>query len=77
MAEGNAEGCKMACGICGRGVGNNSIQCTSCQMWIHKKCSGIKGCTCKVMKAFVCRGCVNLVTGTGCTSVVIGVKANL
>jgi len=31
----------------------------------------------KVMKIFVCRGCVNPVTGTGCTSVDIGVSANL
>ena len=31
----------------------------------------------KVMKTFVCRGCVNPVTGTGCTSVDIGVDANL
>ena len=31
------------CGVCGRGVGSNSIQCTSCQKWEHKKCSGIKG----------------------------------
>jgi len=29
------------CGVCGRGVGNNSIQCTSCQKWVHRKCSGI------------------------------------
>ena len=29
------------CGVCGRVVGNNSIQCTSCQKWIHRKCSGI------------------------------------
>jgi len=21
------------CGVCDRGVGNNSIQCTSCQKW--------------------------------------------
>ena len=28
------------CGVCGRGVGNNSIQ------WVHRKCSGIKvACT--------------------------------
>jgi len=33
-------------GVCGRGVGNNSIQCTSCQKWVHRKCSGIKvACT--------------------------------
>jgi len=31
------------CGVCGRGVGNTSIQCTSCQKWIHRKCTGIKG----------------------------------
>jgi len=24
------------CGVCGRGVGNNSIQCTSCQKWVHR-----------------------------------------
>jgi len=30
------------CGVCARGVGN-SVQCTSCQKWVHRKCSGIKG----------------------------------
>ena len=29
------------------------------------------------MKTFICRGCVNPVTGTGCTSVDTGVSANL
>ena len=47
------------CGVCGRGVGSNSIQCTSCQKCVHRKCSGIKGSMYKVMKIFVCRGCVN------------------
>jgi len=57
------------CGVYGKGiVGNNSIQCTSCQKWVHKKCSGIKGSMYKVLKSFVCRGCVNPVTSTGCTS---------
>jgi len=65
------------CGVCGRGVGNNSIRCTSCQKWVRRKCSSIKGSMYKVMKSFVCRGCVNPVTGTGCTSVDIGVNANL
>jgi len=23
------------CGVCGKGVGNNSIQCTGCQKWVH------------------------------------------
>jgi len=62
---------------CGRGVGNNSIQCTSCQKWVHRKYSGIKGSIYKVMKTFVCRGCVNPVTSTGGTSVDISVNANL
>jgi len=30
-----------------------------------------------VMNTFVCTACVNSVTGTGCTSVDIGVNANL
>jgi len=65
------------CSVCGRGVGNNSIQCTSCKKWVHRKCSGIKGSMYKVMKTFVHRGCVNPVTGTGRTSVDIVVSANL
>jgi len=24
------------CVVCGRGVGNNSIQCTSCQTWVYR-----------------------------------------
>jgi len=31
------------CGVCSKGVGSNSIQCTSCHAWIHKKCRGITG----------------------------------
>jgi len=60
------------CGVCGRGVGSNSIlQCTS---W-HKKCSDIKGS--KVMRSFICRGCSNPVISAGHTSVYIGAGANL
>jgi len=33
------------------------------------KYSGIKSSMYKVMKTFICRGCVNPVTGTGCTNV--------
>jgi len=65
------------CGVCGRGIGNNPIQCTSCQKWIHRKYSGIKSSMYKGMKIFICRGCVNPVTSTGCTSVDIGCDANL
>ena len=65
------------CGVCGRNVGNNSIQSASRHKWVHRKCSGIKGSKYKVMKSFVYRGCVNIVTSTGCTSVDIGDNANL
>ena len=60
------------CGVCGRSIGSNSMQCTSCQEWVHRKCSIYK-----VMKTIVCRGCVNAVTGTGLIDVDIGVDANL
>ena len=53
------------CGVCGRGVGSNSVQCNKCQKWVHKKCSGIKGSMYKVMKSFICRGCSNPVTSIG------------
>ena len=34
---------KYPCGVCSKGVGANSIQCTSCYAWIHKRCSGVRG----------------------------------
>ena len=30
------------CGICRKGVGRNSICCTKCKRWTHKKCSDIR-----------------------------------
>ena len=41
------------CGVCGRVVGSNSIQCTSCQKWVYKKCNGIKGSMAKVMAIYL------------------------
>jgi len=55
----------------------NSIQCNSCDKWVHKKCSGIKGSIYKVMRSFICRGCLHTVISTGPTSVDIGASANL
>ena len=68
---------KWSCGVYGRGVDSNSIQCTTCQKWVKKKCSGIKGSMYKVMKSFICRGCSNPVISAGCSSVDIGTSANL
>ena len=50
------------CGVCSKGVGSSSIQCTTCQKWVHKQYSEIKGSMSKVMKSFICRGCFNPVT---------------
>ena len=36
------------CGVCSKGVGSNSLQCTRYQKWVHKVCSGIKGSMSKV-----------------------------
>jgi len=61
------------CNVCGRprGVGSNSIQCTKLSKVGTQevfKCSGIKGSMCKVMKSFICGGCLNPVTIAGRTS---------
>ena len=50
------------CGVCNKGVGSNSLQFTSCEKWVHKKCSVIKGSMSKVAKSFICSGCLNAVT---------------
>src|SRR5664279_2321385 len=34
---------KFPCGCCGKGVGTNAIQCSTCMSWIHKKCGGVDG----------------------------------
>ena len=65
------------CGVCGRGVGSNSVQCTSCRKWVHKKCSGIKGSIYKVMRSFIFRSCSNPVISTGHTSVWILVPVQI
>jgi len=68
---------KMAMCVCGRGVGSNSIQCTNCQKWVHKKCSGMKGSMIKVSKSFVCRGCTDQLASMDRTSMDIGDGASL
>ena len=30
------------CNVCRTGVGNNSIYCNGCKLWVHKKCSGLQ-----------------------------------
>ena len=33
------------CPVCRTGVGNNSIYCNGCKLWVHKKCSGLQRLT--------------------------------
>ena len=49
---------KYPCGVCSKGVGSNSIKCTSCGAWVHKRCSGITGKLCKA-REFKCKKCTN------------------
>ena len=45
------------CSVCGKGVASNSIQCTGCQKWVHKRCSGVRGRLQAESSTFMCRRC--------------------
>ena len=48
------------CGVCDEWVGCNSIQCTKCQRWVHRRCSDVSSqvslLSCR--NIFVCRTCL-------------------
>ena len=48
---------KWPCGVCGKGVQTNSVQCTVCKNLIHKRCSGVCGDLSRVADGFRCRRC--------------------
>ena len=50
---------KYPCGVCKKGVGRNSILCSMCKKWIHKKCSNIKG-RLKPDPLYVCPACADV-----------------
>ena len=60
---------KWPCGVCKKGNGSNSILCTCCQKWVHKRCNGVKGSLCKVSRSFVCKS-----STSGRQTLVIGDK---
>ena len=62
---------KYPCGVCSKGVGRNSIQCTSCKQWVHARCSGIRGNLSKV-KDFVCSSCTQQIKECEPEKVTIG-----
>ena len=45
------------CGVCRAGEGANSILCTGCGKWVHRRCSGVKGVLSVAAKIFCCRRC--------------------
>jgi predicted GNAT family acetyltransferase len=47
------------CSICGKRVKRNSVLCVSCGLWVHKRCSGIKGALRKVDGVYKCRKCMD------------------
>jgi len=65
---------KFPCSICMKSVGSNSIQCSNCNIWVHKKCSGVKG-RLKTDGEYKCMKCKNLQTVT--TEVSAGRKENI
>ena len=63
MASGIGEGLvftsgKYPCGVCRKGVGVNSVYCTFCGHWVHKRCSGLKG-KLRDIPDFKCRQCLH------------------
>ena len=50
---------RFPCAVCCKGVGRNSICCSKCLLWVHKKCSGIKG-RLSSDPDFVCSRCQGL-----------------
>ena len=46
---------KWPCGVCKKGVSNNSILCHSCKKCIHKRRNGVKGSLLKAFWLFICR----------------------
>ena len=43
----------------------NSIQCTMCTEWVHRKCSGVRGSLTSVAATFKCKVCIEGVADGG------------
>ena len=48
---------KYPCAVCRKGVGKNSIFCSGCSFWVHKKCSNNPGRVVEDLN-FRCRRCL-------------------
>jgi len=40
------------CGVCGGGIGDDSMQFTGCHGWVQGKCGGVGDGVCRVMRSF-------------------------
>ena len=61
------------CAVCSNEVGVNSIECTQCELEVHKKCSGIMGRITNITD-YVCSRCldqVRSIDGRPVTQVVV------
>ena len=65
---------KYPCSICRKGVGRNSIFCTSCDAWVYKKCSGIEGRLVDIpdFKLWRCLGLAHPIDGRPVEHVLLG-----
>ena len=52
---------KWPCGVCGKGVQENSVQCTVCIKWIHRRCSGVPSDLLLVADGFRCKRCDGII----------------
>ena len=52
---------KWSCSTCYKGAGSNSIFCQSCNRWVHKRCSKIKG-SLKADPSCKCNARANIIT---------------
>ena len=57
MVEDDCKLWKVVCGVCGKGVHVNSVQCTVCIKLIHKRCSGVRNDLSLVADGFRCKRC--------------------
>ena len=48
---------KWPCGVYGKEVQANSVQCTICKKLIHKRYNGVRGDLSRVVDGFMCRRC--------------------
>ena len=60
------------CAVCPTGVGNNSIYCNGCKLWVHKKCSGLRLTPNPDYRCARCMGNARLIDGRPQSEVKVG-----